>query len=130
MVHLWLSYTKDSLILTDWRSTNNSKYCHQHDHSHLRCSTDTIYWGWFTLCWAFHTYFLICPHKRSKGKRLKCILDEVRDYYLDLLSGTKAFPITHSFWRNGRSDLTSQTGVQALRHFVILLAYQLFRVID
>ena len=59
--------------------------------------------GWLTLSWAFHTYFLICSHKRLKGRLLKCILNEVKDYYLDLLSGSKAFPITHFFLEKGKN---------------------------
>lgn len=111
------------------RGTNSSKMFPAKPSTVVSVSVQTPFTeGWLTLQDISHI-FLILPHHNTSRKRLNCILDEVSNYYTDL-SGMKAIPINHSSGRKRRTDLTSQAGVQALRHFVIKLAYWLFWGID
>lgn len=124
------SFLHRRLIGSYWFSYHQLKLLYQYHQraASVLCSHPLLICkGWLMLSYVFHTYFLICPYNNPSRKRIKCILDEVSSYCWDLLSGMKAFPMTQSFWgKNGRTDLTSQTSVRALRfcHFASILAFQ------
>lgn len=125
----WLSYTKDSLILIDLRNMNSSNAV-----TNMPTMASTTHQPPFiesthTLLGISHLFSHLASQEIER-KATEVHFKWGKGLLPRLLSGSKAFPITHSFGEKGRTDLSSQTSVQTLGHSVILLAYHLYRGID